>query len=164
VICVFQDMATMGETIEQCCGHLGVAEHGGPFTELRSLVVTTLGHPNMNCSSRKPWPLGGQGSRLFVATVAETRADRRRMAVDRSEMRYRASRSDRRACSEAVGVRIMGDQPRQIDSGSTRRRSHLYQRIARPAATAQNSVAYPCRPGCGLIIKASLMPQFTGQR
>ena len=27
------DVAVMSETVEECCGHLGIAEYGRPFTE-----------------------------------------------------------------------------------------------------------------------------------
>ena len=33
VIACFQDVAVMGETVEQSCRHLGVAEDSGPFAE-----------------------------------------------------------------------------------------------------------------------------------
>jgi phospholipase/lecithinase/hemolysin len=33
VVSGFQDMAVMGESIEESCGHLGVAEHVSPFAK-----------------------------------------------------------------------------------------------------------------------------------
>jgi hypothetical protein len=33
VVAGFQNVAAMGETIEQCCGHFGIAKDAGPFTE-----------------------------------------------------------------------------------------------------------------------------------
>lgn len=33
VIAGFEDVAVMGQSVEQCSGHLGIAEHAGPFAE-----------------------------------------------------------------------------------------------------------------------------------
>jgi hypothetical protein len=33
VIAGFDNVAVVGQAIEQCGGHLGIAEHAGPFTE-----------------------------------------------------------------------------------------------------------------------------------
>ena len=33
VVAGFDDVATMGESVEQGCGHLGIAKHTGPFGE-----------------------------------------------------------------------------------------------------------------------------------
>ena len=29
----FEDVATVGKTIEECCGHLGIAKHARPFAK-----------------------------------------------------------------------------------------------------------------------------------
>ena len=33
VVSGFEDVAVVGEPVEQCGGHLGIAEHAGPFRE-----------------------------------------------------------------------------------------------------------------------------------
>lgn len=33
VVASFQNVATMGQAVEQCGGHLGIAEHGRPFSK-----------------------------------------------------------------------------------------------------------------------------------
>ena len=43
VIPGFEDVAVMGQAVEQSRGHLGVSEHPGPFAlKLRFVVMTTL--------------------------------------------------------------------------------------------------------------------------
>jgi hypothetical protein len=42
VVSGLQDLATVGQAVEECGRHLGVAEDGGPFAEAPFLVMTTL--------------------------------------------------------------------------------------------------------------------------